>query len=117
MKIGTDIVEVERFADKEKSFYEKIFTQQEIQYAKKFKSYSQHFAGIFCAKEAIIKMLGVGLYEINPLEIEVSHLQTGKPIIILTGKAKNIFENQNEKNIEISISHIKNFATAVALAF
>lgn len=117
MKIGNDISEVERFVGKERTFYKKIFTTQEILYAEKFKNYAEHFAGFFCVKEAIMKALGVGIYELNMLDIEVQHLASGKAFVNLAGKAKEIFDNLSEKNIEISISHTKNFAIALAVFY
>jgi len=117
MRVGTDIVEVERFENKSITFYQKIFTKKEILYSKKYKSYAERFAGIFCTKEAVMKALGVGIYEINPLNIEVLHLKTGKAFVSLSGNAEKIFAKLNEKNIEISISHIKSVATAVAIIY
>jgi phosphopantetheine--protein transferase-like protein len=117
MRVGTDIVEVERFANKNKTFYQKIFTEKEILYSKKYKSYAERFAGIFCTKEAIMKALSVGIYEINPLNIEVLHLKTGKAFVNLTGNAEKILAKLSESNIEISISHIKSVATAVAIIY
>lgn len=117
MKIGNDICEVKRFSNKEKNFYKKIFTTQEILYAEKFKNYAEHFAGFFCAKESIMKALNSGIEKINMLDVEILHLESGKPFVKLTGTAKAFFDNMLEKNIEISISHTSDFAMAFALIY
>ena len=55
--IGIDIVNIEKFKEKleKKDFESKIFTDNEIHYSRKKENYIQTFAGIFAAKEAIIK--------------------------------------------------------------
>lgn len=115
MKTGIDICEVKRFLGKNDKSLAGIFTENEIKYAKSFLSSAEHFAGFFCVKEAVMKAIGVGIDKINPLEIEVLHTEEKKPFVILTGKAKKHFDNLPEKNIEISISHTKEIATAIAV--
>jgi len=117
MKIGVDICEVKRFKEKSIKFYEKIFKNDEILYAKKYKNYAEHFAGFFCAKEAIMKAIGVGIDKINVKDIEILHLKSGKAVVNLSGNAKKIFNSLNEKQIEISISHTKEFAVAFAIIY
>jgi len=115
MKVGIDICEVKRFAEKSDKFFAGIFTENEINYAKNFSNLSEHFAGFFSAKEAIMKALGVGIDKIKPIFIEILHNENKKPYVILTGSAKSIFEKLEEKNIEISISQTKDLATAIAI--
>lgn len=49
-------------------------------------------------------------------DVELTHNQSGKPEIILHGKAKEKFENVfKNKKIEVSISHTQTMATAIAI--
>ena len=108
--IGIDIVSVNRFKNKIFSknitFYKKIFLQSEIDYCNKFKSPYEHFAGKFAIKEAVIKSIDE---KIVPLEIEIFY-KNSKPQIRL----KNL---QSKYSFKISVSHEKDYAIAIAIAF
>ena len=117
--IGSDIIEVERIKKaikrQKKAFIEKVFTKQEIQYAKKFKDSFIHFAGRFAAKEAIVKALGVGFSSnISWQDICISNDEMGKPQVTFSSKVNKRFHNPK---ILLSISHCHEYAMAVALFF
>ena len=107
--VGVDIVSIQRFKKKEyernKKFYEKIFTDSEIKYCLSFKNYSQHFAGKFAIKEAVKKSIKEN---ISFKEIITGH-NDSKPKIILKKKLKYRFL--------VSVSHEMNFAMAMVIAF
>lgn len=111
MAVGIDILEIERV--KNLKDLEKIFTQNEIEYINKFANKEERICGLFCAKEAIFKSLN--LTQLKHLEIEVLHNKNGAPYTSLSGSTLEHFKNNFEK-IEISISHSKNYATAIAIA-
>lgn len=114
--VGIDIIEVERItkALNNEKFLARVFSLQELEYAKKYKDYTSHLAGFFCAKEAVMKALE-NCKQLSFLDIEVCHCASGKPYVILSKKAKEIFDKNNYKNIEISISQTKNYATAICV--
>ena len=114
--LGIDIIEVERIEKnlQNSSFLQKILTKQEIEYTSQFKDKSAHIAGFFCAKEAVMKALEE-CQNIAFKDIEVCHLDTGKPYVKLYGKAKQVFDSKNCQTIEISISQTKTVATAVCV--
>ena len=63
MKLGTDLVEVERIAakiGKEQGFRELVFSPGEIQYCESRTYKFEHYAARFAAKEAFFKALGTG---------------------------------------------------------
>ncbi|MDR2017877.1 MAG: holo-ACP synthase [Syntrophobacterales bacterium] len=103
--VGIDIVDVsriaqavDRFGDR---FLHKVFTDEEIRYAKQRKSMYQTLAGRFAAKEAFMKAVGKGL---SWKAIEV--LQTGgKPFIIY----------KHTRYEGVSISHEKAYAVSVVI--
>lgn len=111
MKIGIDIIELDRINDN-KVFLNKVFTSLELDYINKFTNKKERIAGHFCAKEAIFKALD--LIFINYQEIEIIHSQTGRPLVNFYGKTKE-FYSENYKDIDISISHSKTIATAICI--
>ena len=116
MKVGIDLVEIKRFENKPKNFFEKIFSKDEILYCTSFKNPAQHFAGHFAAKEAVMKALGHGLEEISFIDIEIFHEKTSAPKVKLSGNAQKFAEELGLKNFEISISHDAGLATAICIA-
>lgn len=117
--LGTDIVSLERMKGvlaRQPRFLMKVFTENEQVYcAPKGEAKVSAVAGHFAAKEAISKALGSGIGEIGWKDIEVSHLPSGKPLVILHKKAKEQAELLGVKQIHISISHEREFAVAVAI--
>jgi holo-[acyl-carrier protein] synthase len=117
--IGTDIIEVSRIAkvmERDIGFREKIFSEGEIAYCEKMKNKFQHYAARFSAKEAFMKALGTGWRDgIRFIEIEVAHDPLGKPLILLSGRAKELAENAGMGEIHVSLSHVKEIASAVVV--
>lgn len=115
MTAGTDIIEISRIqkAIKSDRFLQRVFTQREREYLLNKTNPPQTAAGIYCAKEAVLKALGTGLSQgIAFADIEVSHNALGKPHIILSAKALEIFNQKNYNKTEISISHCNSYAVA-----
>lgn len=118
MKIltGTDIIEINRIRESIESlgenFKNKIYTLKEIEYCESRKnSKYQHYAGRFAAKEAIFKAISELLndkFEISWKDAEVLNDVNGKPKI--TFENKKLTEKID--NIDISISHCKEYAIA-----
>jgi holo-[acyl-carrier protein] synthase len=117
--IGTDIIEVDRirkFIAKGDAFKERIFTKDEIAYSDSHRDPAPFYAARFSAKEAFVKALGTGFIDgIGFSQIEVYHVELGKPEIRLFGKAKEVAKQKGIKKIFISISHVKDWANAVAI--
>jgi len=115
--LGIDIIEVARIEKAilrhEKKFLDHIFTLKEQAYCQKHKISARHFSGRFAAKEAIVKALGTGINkDIGWTDIEILNDEKGKPIVNLSANVAKLFNNPT---IQISISHCKEYATAVAL--
>tara|TARA_Y100001936_G_scaffold208156_1_gene213486 strand:+ start:1406 stop:1765 length:360 start_codon:yes stop_codon:yes gene_type:complete len=108
-QIGIDIVDIDRFRKKSfienESFYEKIFTDLEIKYCRKFSDPYPHFAGKFALKEAVQKSI-----KKNTIfrKIETYHTNSSPKI-----KIKN---QEEEYEFIASISHEKKFAVAIAVS-
>lgn len=115
--IGNDIIEIARIkaimARHPDRFLKLAFTSQEQEYCLKRKEPALHFAGRFAAKEAIVKALGTGFSKgVNLTDFEIHPNAEGKPEVILSPLASEIFGNPS---LMVSISHCKAYATAVAI--
>ena len=123
MKIycGTDIIEVERIKKAILStpkFKENIFTAAEISYAENKSDVTkyQHYAGRFAAKEAIYKSISAVCphIELGQIEIINDTQNLNRPIVKIHNQEFNNWA-QNVQ-IDVSISHIKEYAIAYATA-
>ena len=104
---------VERFGDK---FLNRVFTSAEQQYCRSRKNSTQHLAGRFAAKEAVLKVLGTGWRDgIAWTDIEVRNQPSGQPVVSLSGKCREIADEIGLSSILISISHIETHAIASAI--
>ena len=119
--IGTDITECLRIAQMIERhgeiFITRVYTPHEIEYCSSRKSATQHYAGRWAAKEAVLKALGTGwIRGITWRDVEVRNRQGGKPTIALAGGAREICEKLGIGEMQISISHCRSHGTAFAIA-
>ena len=119
--IGTDIIECLRIAQMIERhgelFINRVYTDHEIAYCRARKAATQHFAGRWAAKEAVLKAMGTGWRRgISWRDIEVRNQSSGKPVIALRGGARDVIEATGIQQMLISISHCRSHATAYALA-
>jgi len=116
--IGVDIVRIERMKRwiVRPMLMQRYFHQKEIEDAKnKGTAFAMALAARFAAKEAFGKALGTGLMGISLKEIQVENNISGKPVIILYGKAKSAFERSGGKKIHVSLTHETDNAVAVVV--
>lgn len=119
--IGTDIVECLRIAQMIERhgelFITRVYTEHEIEYCQCRKQATQHFAGRWAAKEAVLKALGTGWRRgISWRDVEIRNDPSGKPTVALRGGARDVVEELGITEMLISISHCRSHATAYALA-
>ncbi len=119
--IGTDIVECSRIAEMidehGEAFLRRIYTESEILYCHSHKRSTEHFAARWAAKEAIFKCLGLGWR--GPLQwtdFEISHDEMGKPQVRVGGRSRDYLQSIHIQDIQISLSHCRTHATAMAIA-
>ena len=110
--IGIDLCEIARMQtllDEGRSL-RRMFTEEEQAYiAGKGASAAQTMAGMFAAKEAVLKALGTGM-TIPMTDIVISHTELGQPVATLTGKAAEF-----GGTLLISITHEAGMAAAFAV--
>jgi holo-[acyl-carrier protein] synthase len=114
--VGIDIIEIRRFENiiLKQRFLSKVYGKQELEYLL-LKKKEESFAANFCAKEAFAKALGTGTRGFKLNEVQVLRNDTGKPYYKLDGSALQLAQKSNI-TFSLSISHSKQYATAVAIA-
>ena len=118
MLVGIDVIDVvrmQKFLQNER-FLNKYFTPYEAMYVSNTVRKTQSLAGIYAAKEAFLKALGIGIgkgIELN--EIEIHHKDNGKPYIILSKNAMIRTATYKVTDIQISISHTDDVCTAICI--
>ena len=115
--IGTDIIEIERVsrAIQSRHFKNRVYAKSEQDYCEsrgkqKAASYAVRFAG----KEAFFKSLGTGII-CNLNEVAIINDELGAPHVKLSGKAAELSSKRNVNKIHISLSHSRDYATAVCI--
>jgi holo-[acyl-carrier protein] synthase len=116
IRIGVDLIEIarirralERHGD---GFRERCFTEAERVYCDSKPNPAQHYAGRFAAKEAVGKALGFGVY-FTWREIEIRGRP--KPGVHLSGSTAAFAERVCAGAIELSMTHSRELAAAVAV--
>ncbi|HWW67781.1 MAG TPA: holo-ACP synthase [Solirubrobacterales bacterium] len=111
--IGVDLLEIdrlERALQRHPRLADRVFTQAEQDYAAARARPARHLAARFAAKEAVVKALGLsdgfGLRDIEVVAGE-------PPTVRLAGRAADAAAG---KSVEVSLTHSRDFAAAVAVA-
>jgi holo-[acyl-carrier protein] synthase len=122
LSTGVDIIELdrihralERYGTR---FLDRLYTPEEIaRYGERLPELAARFA----AKEAVSKALGVGInhmsaHGIGWREVEVLPDSLGKPVLNLTGRARQLAQEQGLRQWAISLSHSRDYAVAFVVA-
>jgi phosphopantethiene--protein transferase domain len=114
-ELGIDIVRVariraalERFGPR---FSKRVLTESEQRYVR---GRPETMAGRWAAKEAVSKVLGLGVRGIGWRDIEVERLPTGQPAVRLHGRAAARAGQLGMERIAVSITHESEYAVAIA---
>ena len=119
--IGIDVVEVDRIeAAIERQgalFLDRLFTEKEREYCCRQRRPALHYAARFAAKEAVSKALGTGIGKsAGWLDMEVLRNEAGAPTMVFTGNAAAFLEAEGVSEVQVSLSHAKEYAAANAVA-
>jgi holo-[acyl-carrier protein] synthase len=114
IETGVDIVEIERIEAALTRFgermLERVYTPGEIVQCR---GKAESLAARFAAKEAAFKVLGVRL---GWREVEVQREPSGKPRLLLHGRALEVAGRLGLKSWSVSLSHSRQHAVAVVVA-
>lgn len=116
-EVGIDIIEtarirgvVERHRER---FLGRVYTEWERAYCR---GNVLHLAGRWAAKEAVSKVLGLGVRGVGWREIEIRRTPLGQPTVTLHGRAESRRVALGLSSpLGVSISHIRELAVAVAV--
>src|SRR2546422_6442201 len=111
--VGVDIIEIKRI---EKAlvrhggrFLGRVYTKLEVAFCR---GRTSELAARFAAKEAVMKALGTGARGLAWREIEVLPNHRGKPLVYLHGRAAERAERIGLDELDISLSHSREYAVA-----
>ena len=114
-ELGIDIIRVERIrhslARFGSRFSNRVLTSSEQRYVR---DRPETFAGRWAAKEAVSKVLGLGVRGIGWRDIEIERMPTGQPAVRLHGRAAGRADQLGMERIAVSISHESDYAVAIA---
>jgi holo-[acyl-carrier protein] synthase len=115
-ELGIDIVKVERIraalARFGPRFSKRVLTEAEQRYVRER---PETMAGRWAAKEAVSKVLGLGVRGIGWRDIEIERMPTGQPAVRLRGRAAARAGQLGMERIAVSITHESDYAVAIAL--
>jgi holo-[acyl-carrier protein] synthase len=110
--VGIDLLEIERLEralQRHPRLAERVFTEAEREYATARARPARHLAARFAAKEAVVKALGLrGGFGLREIEVVAGE----PPIVRLAGRAAAAAAGGR---IELSLTHSREFAAAVAI--
>jgi holo-[acyl-carrier protein] synthase len=111
--VGADLCRISRMRKvcANEHFVQKIFSQEEIEYARSRGNPAEHFAAAFAAKEALAKASGLGLFGVGLSGSMVKRTKTG-PVIIYGRSLEEKFEALGVKKCWLSLTHEGDFALA-----
>lgn len=111
MRLGTDIIEIERIQqalERNTAFADKILSGHELSLFTQMGDSRQieFLAGRFAAKEAYAKALGTGIGKVKFTDITILPDEKGAPLITAAPIVDNVI---------VSISHSHHYATATVI--
>jgi holo-[acyl-carrier protein] synthase len=119
--IGIDVVEIarvrrllDRWGDR---FLQRVFTDDEVAYARRRHDPAEHLAARFAAKEATLKALGTGLsMGVRWREMEVRRVRGQRPTLSLSGRTAELGTARGVERLHVSLTHDAGLALAQVLA-
>lgn len=119
--VGTELVEclriaqmIERHGD---LFINRVYTPAEIEYCQQQRSLTEHYTGIWAAKKAILKAVGVTWGKgVGWTHLEIRHKPGTAPSVAFRGGIRDIMKERGVQEIFLSISQCRMYALATAIA-
>jgi len=118
--VGIDLVEIDRVASllarHGPRFLDRILAPSEARARLERADGPAHLAGLFAAKEAVMKALGTGMAGAAFNEIAIRNHATGQPYVELRAGTARRAAERGIGSWRLSITHSRTAAAAVALA-
>ena len=119
--VGVDLVHIPRIRRMmerwQERFLDRVFTPDEVAYARRRHDPAEHLAARFAAKEATLKALGTGLsMGVRWREMEVRRPLGGRPTLALSGRTQAVGAERGVRRLHVSLTHDGEYALAEVLA-
>ncbi|KEA65569.1 Holo-[acyl-carrier protein] synthase [Marinobacterium lacunae] len=118
--LGTDIVEIARIEaalQRTPRLAERILTADELVAYQSSNNPARFLAKRFAAKEAAVKALGTGIGRgVGWQQLSVSHADSGRPLIAVTGTAGEIAASRRIGAWHLSYSDEQHYVIATVIA-
>jgi holo-[acyl-carrier protein] synthase len=119
--IGVDLVRIARIRSAverwQERFLDRVFTPEEVAYARQRRDPAEHLAARFAAKEATLKALGTGLtMGVRWREMEVRRARGQRPELALSGRTAALGAARGVRSLHVSLTHDGEYAMAQVLA-
>ncbi|HZS24342.1 MAG TPA: holo-ACP synthase [Gaiellaceae bacterium] len=118
IRVGTDLIEIARIRrslERYAGFRDRCFTPAEQAYCDSRPNPAESYAGRFAGKEAVGKALGFGVARAFAWK-EIEIVGRPKPTVRLTGRLAAVAERRGVHEIDLSMTHSRELAQAVAVA-
>ena len=116
IRTGIDFVYTEDIREFVDSPVDILLTESEWRNIAELPDRLQRIAGRFAGKEAILKVLGHGIDEVELVDIEILNDNCGKPIVYLQNSALHYWRQIGFSELDVSITHHKDYAVGMAVA-
>lgn len=115
--LGCDVCGVSRMEEllSHEQRLSRVFTEAEQQYIFARVRAAETAAGLFAAKEALVKALGTGFQGLFVSDIEIGHTDAGAPYYVMNEKTLVALAHAGVQSAFLSISHDAGVAMAVAV--
>ncbi|HEX2987609.1 MAG TPA: holo-ACP synthase, partial [Chloroflexota bacterium] len=114
LETGIDIIEIRRIEEAISRhgarFLDRVYTQGEI---RQCRGKAESLAARFAAKEAAFKALGE---RVGWREVEIQRERSGKPRVLLHGRAAEVADRLGLRSWSVSLSHSREDAVAMVVA-
>ncbi|MDA2966958.1 MAG: holo-ACP synthase [Actinomycetota bacterium] len=117
--VGVDAVEIDRFRrslERTPSMKSRLFTSEELEYVEPHDDPTASLAARFAAREAVMKAMGVGLGAFEFHDVWVQRADSGRPTLVVTGRAEQIANELGVTDWHLSITHTDTTAIAYVIA-
>jgi len=117
--LGIDAVDIPRFRDvlaRSPRLVTRLFTAAERESAERRADATHMLAARFAVREATMKALGVGLGAFDFHDVSVSSDATGRPQLLVSGRAAQLAASRGVQQWHVSITHTDQTAIAVVAA-
>ena len=117
--IGIDAVDIDKFRralERTPALRHRVFTTDELAALGDRADDVPGLAARFAAREAAMKVLGVGIGAFELHDVSVSRLSSGQPQLVVIGRAAALASERDISAWHVSLSHTDTVAMAVVAA-